>query len=126
MSQLVVALTCHMTSLLRTIVQQHKDTCLINNKLCDSSAGARTLIARLICQILVDYGPRGHSPEQSKPMEADTCQSEALLRPDFIQDILLLPGEIIGPVASQLWEAVCTDPSKSSLLYTLGVDPGLS
>lgn len=58
-------------------------------------------------------------------MEADTCQSEALLGPDLIQDILLLPREITGPVASQLWDTARTNPSQAQAQYT-GIDPQLS
>lgn len=63
--------------------------------------------------VLVDYSWRGHRVEKSKLMEADTCQSEAMLGPDLIQDILLLPKEISGPVASSFKEAACSNPSKA-------------
>lgn len=69
--------------------------------------------------VLVDYSWRGHGIEQSKLIEADTCQSEALLGPDLIQDILLLLREITGPRASLLREAAWSNPSKAHLLYTL-------
>lgn len=40
--------------------------------------------------------------EHCNLIEADTCHSEALLRSEFFQDILLVPREIKGPVASLL------------------------
>lgn len=52
--------------------------------------------------VMVDYSWRGHCIEQSKLIGADTCQSKALLGSDLIQDILLLLGEITGPVALSL------------------------
>lgn len=52
--------------------------------------------------VMVDYSWRGHCIEQSKLIEADTCQSKALLGPDLIQDILLLLREITGRVALSL------------------------
>lgn len=52
--------------------------------------------------VMVDYSWRGHCIEQSKLIGADTCQSKALHGSDLIQDILLLLGEITGPVALSL------------------------
>lgn len=69
--------------------------------------------------VMADYIRRGHCIEQSKLMEADTCQSGAQLGPDLIQDILPLLGEITAPVALSLWAAACTELLKAELLYTL-------
>lgn len=69
--------------------------------------------------VMADYVWRGHCIEQSKLMEADTCQSGAQLGPDLIQDILPLLGEITAPVALSLWAAACTELLKAELLYTL-------
>lgn len=71
---------------------------------------------------MVDYSWRGHCIEQSKLIEADTCQSKAWLRPDLIQDILLLLREITAPVALSLWEPACTNPFKGRRTAHIGID----
>lgn len=71
---------------------------------------------------MVDYSWRGHCIEQSKLIEADTCQSKAWLGPDLIQDILLLLREITAPVALSLWEPASTNPLKSRRTAHIGID----
>lgn len=85
-------------------LQQQKDKSLINNVLRESSAGAKkhpdiNSTVNLSEPVLADYSWRSHRIEQSKLIEFDTCQSEALLGPDLIKNILLFPREITGPVA---------------------------
>lgn len=93
----------------------------INSMLCKYRKTYRGIngTVNLSQAVMADYIWRGHCIEQSKLMEADTCQSGAQLSPDLIQDILPLLGEITAPVALSLWAMACTELLKAELLYTL-------
>lgn len=68
-------------------------------------------------QVMIDYSQRSHCFEQSELMEPDTCQSKTSHGPDFIQDILLLLGEITAPAVLSLWEAAAR-PNMSHALHS--------